>query len=388
MKVLVVHNRYQQAGGEDAVVRDELALLRGAGVEVDCYERDNADIAAMPRPAAAVQSFWSRRTLSELGERLRAFRPDVMHVHNTVALVSPSAYQAATAAGVPVVQTLHNFRWICPQGLLLREGRACEDCVGRLPWRGVVHRCYRESALQSAVMGTTVAFHRSVGGLHRKVQRYIALNDFSRQLFVRAGFPADRVVVKPNFVAPPAAATGAAPAARFLYVGRLSHEKGCEVLAQACRLAPQLRLDVVGAGPLEGLFTGLPNVRLHGWRSAPEIAALMHGSLALVLPSICYENFPRTLVEALSCGLPVIGSRLGAMQVLIDEQRTGALFEPGNAAALVEQMQRLAADPAGRARMAQECLRTYEAHYRPETNLALLLQIYADARRERGLEPA
>jgi len=238
------------------------------------------------------------------------------------------------------------------------------------------------------VMAGTVAVHRLAGTLERSVSRYIALNEFSRDIFIRGGFPPDRIVVKPNFVAPPAQDDGAMPASgepRFLYVGRLSEEKGCEVLAAACAMAPGLKVDVVGEGPLAGRFAGLPGVVLHGWRSPGEVMSLMRRSHALVLPSICYENFPRTLVEAYACGLPVIASRLGAMQLLVREGSTGSLFEAGDAAGLAAAMQSSLAALRERPRLSAECRAEYDRLYRPEQNLAMLLRIYEQAIAERPL---
>jgi glycosyltransferase involved in cell wall biosynthesis len=230
-RVLLVHNGYQQRGGEDAVVDAELALLRGAGHAVEVYRRANDEIAAMPRTRLLADTLWSRRTGAEVDAIVARFRPDVVHVHNTHPLISPSLHWAAARARVPVVQTLHNFRLLCPQGMLLRDQRVCEDCVGHLAWRGVVHRCYRDSAVQTGVIAATVSLHRAIGTWRHKVRRYIALNAFCRDVFVRGGLPPERVVVKPNFV--DVAPTPEVARERGLFVGRLSVEKGVGVLAQA-----------------------------------------------------------------------------------------------------------------------------------------------------------
>jgi glycosyltransferase involved in cell wall biosynthesis len=378
LRVLVVHNRYQHAGGEDAVVRDELALLEGAGVSVELYQRDNSEIVGIPDLQLATNTLWSKRTVSEVGELLDRFKPQVLHAHNTFPLVSPALYPTATQRGVAVVQTLHNFRLFCVQAMFMRDGRVCEDCLGRLPWRGITRRCYRGSAAQSAVAVGMLGLHRALGTYRRHVTRYIALNRFCRDKFIAAGLPAARVVVKPNYVAaPPPALHGTRRGG--LFVGRLSAEKGISVLVAASAFSTTSTIDVVGSGPLEEAVRGAPGLRALGWRTPEEICARMQSATFLVMPSIWYENFPRTLVEAFACGLPVIASRLGAMAELIEEGQTGLLFEPGNAVDLALTLAWAERHPDQMRRMGAAARRVYEERYTPETNREQLLAIYRDA---------
>lgn len=376
-RVLVVHNGYQQRGGEDSVVEAELALLRSGGHAVEAYVRHNDEIDALSRAALARDALWSRRTQSEVGAIVARFRPDVIHVHNTHPLISPSLHWAAARAAVPVVQTLHNFRLLCPQGMLLRDRRVCEDCVGRVPWRGVVHRCYRDSAAQSAVVAATVTLHRGLGTWRHKVRRYVALNAFCRDLFVRGGLPAERVVIKPNFVDVVPAATGERDGG--LFVGRLSVEKGVGVLAAALRRQPDVAVDVIGAGECEAELAGVPNARRRGFLPLPEILQRMRRARWLLVPSLWYENFPRTIVEAYACGLPVIASRLGVLPELVDEGVTGLLFEPGSAEDLARVMHWAETHPDDMARMGAAARARYDDLYTPERNLQMLNSIYADA---------
>lgn len=385
-RVLVVHNGYQQRGGEDSVVEAELALLRSGGHAVEAYVRHNDEIDALSRAALARDALWSRRTQSEVGAIVARFRPDVIHVHNTHPLISPSLYWAAARSQVPVVQTLHNFRLLCPQGMLLRDRRVCEDCVGRVPWRGVVHRCYRDSAAQSAVVAATVTLHRGLGTWRHKVRRYVALNAFCRDVFVRGGLPAERVVIKPNFVDVVPAATGERDGG--LFVGRLSVEKGVGVLAAALRRQPDVAVDVIGAGECEAELAGVPNARRRGFLTMPEILQRMRAARWLVLPSLWYENFPRTIVEAYACGLPVIASRLGALPELVDEGVTGLLFEPGSAEDLARVMHWAETHPDDMARMGAAARARYDDLYTPERNLQMLNSIYADAIAEEGADHA
>lgn len=378
MRVLLAHNRYQQAGGEDAVLAEEHALLQRNGVEVELYEQDNDRIESMAPMQVAVDTIWSQRTVREIGAHIQRFRPDVIHVHNTFPLISPSLYFAAARHGVPVVQTLHNFRLFCAQAMFMRNGAVCEDCIGRLPWRGVMRRCYRESSAQSAVVVSMQGIHRWLGTYRNKVTRYIALNKFCRDKFIEAGLPADRIVIKPNFIdLPPPPFTERSGG---LFVGRLSPEKGIATLAQALRIYPDAYLDIIGHGPQEEELRGLPAAHLRGFMQSEEIYARMARASYLVMPSIWYENFPRTLVEAYACGLPVIASRLGAMAELVRDGETGLLFTPGNAVELAEKLRWADSHPAEMRRMGDAARREYEANYTSEINFHQLMHIYEEAR--------
>lgn len=376
MRVLVAHNAYQQRGGEDSVVDDEVALLRARGAEVALMQLHNDDIAGMGRLELLGRTLWSRPAAQEMAERCRSFRPDVVHVHNSFPLMSPSIHWAAQAAGVPVVQTLHNFRLLCPQAMLLREGRVCEDCVGRLPWRGAVRGCYRGSVAQSSVLAATLVLHRARGTWQRRVNRFIALTEFSRGKLVEGGLPGDRIRVKPNFADLPAAAD--VPRQGLLFVGRLSEEKGVQTLAAAAA-GLTVPVQVIGDGPLRTTVDKADGLQAQGAQPLQVVAAAMRTAGALVLPSICYENFPRTLVEAFASGLPVIASRLGAMAELVQDGVTGLLFEPGDASALRERLQWALAHPQELAAMGRRARAVYEANYTAERNHAQLMTIYQEA---------
>lgn len=385
-RVLVVHNSYQQRGGEDAVVDAEEALLREHGHTVHRYQRHNDDIGQRVPLSLACDTVWSRRTYREIAELLAEFRPDVVHVHNSFPLISPSLHWAAHRAGVPVVQTLHNFRLICPQALLLREGRVCEECVGRVPWRAVVHRCYRQSAAQSTTIAVMLQTHRALGTWKNKVTRYIALNDFCKAKFVQGGLPAERISIKPNFVDLPVPATQ--DRRDFLFVGRLSPEKGIDVLVDAEPFLPiEVRVWVAGTGPAAALLNGRPRFGLLGPLVPAQVYERMANAIALVLPSICYENFPRTLVEAFANSLPVIASRLGALESLVKDGHTGLLFTPGSAIDLAAKLSWAAAHPSEMRRMGQAARRIYEERLTGEANYEQLLAIYRQARGERKMGP-
>jgi glycosyltransferase involved in cell wall biosynthesis len=377
MKVLLAHNAYLHRGGEDAVVEAEADLLRSHGHQVLLYRRDNRDLADMGRARAAADTLWSRRTVAEVGDLLRAEQPDIVHAHNTFPLISPSLYWAANAAGVPVVQTLHNFRLMCPQAMLLRDGQVCESCVGRLPLPGIVHACYQGRRAQTAVLSGMLVLHRALGTWAHKVQRYIALNAFCRDKFIAGGLPAGRIAVKPNFVDLPKPPE--CPRQGLLFVGRLSPEKGVAVLARAAAdLAPG-ELRVAGTGPEANRIAGQPAITPLGALDGTQVAAEMTRAVALVMPSLWYENFPRTLVEAYACGLPVLASRLGALAELVEDGVTGLLVAPGDAADWSAKMQWALAHPDRMLAMGRAARTRYEREYAPEVNHGQLMAIYREA---------
>lgn len=376
-RILVVHNAYQHRGGEDSAFASEMALLRTRGHVVESYTRSNDEIPGLSRIALAQQTLWSRRTMNELGTMMAAFRPDIIHVHNTFPLISPSLVWAADEAGVPVVQTLHNFRMLCPQAMFLRDGKACEDCLGKLPWRGVARGCYRGSRVQSAVIGGMLVLHRALGTFSDRVTRYIALNEFCRKKFIEGGLPAERIVVKPNFVDVP---TGGEELRQGgLFVGRLSAEKGTDVLMRTMDQLPACQLNVIGSGPELPALCSRTNIHGLGFLPRDQIFGHMQRAAYLLMPSIWYENFPLTLVEAFACGLPVIASRMGAMAELVEDGKTGLLFEPGSADDLAQKIVWAEANPEAMHEMGKSARNEYEAKYTPERNYQQLMAIYMEA---------
>jgi glycosyltransferase involved in cell wall biosynthesis len=382
LRILVVHNAYQFRGGEDSVVEAEVALLRAHGHHVTLMQRDNDDIVGMSRLSLALNTLWSRDTGERLAVAVRDQPVDVIHVHNTMPLISPSVYWAADRLGIPVVQTLHNFRLLCPQATFLREGKVCEDCLGHMPWQALRHRCYRDSVAQTGAVVATLGLHRALGTYQNKVSRYIALNEFCKSKFVAGGLPADRIVVKPNFVSPPETVPGDAVRAGGLYVGRLSVEKGIDVLADALALKPAqqaVTVTVMGDGPLRADMAPRLGAAYVGPQPLDQVMRALQGAAYLVLPSTCYEGFPRTLVEAYASGVPVIASRHGSLQELVQEGQTGLLFEPGDAVDLARKLAWAEANPEAMRAMGRRALAVYQSLYTPEQNLALLTRIYHDA---------
>lgn len=378
LRVLLVHNRYRHRGGEDVVFEREAQLLRDAGHEVETYERHNDEIDDIGTAAAAAQTLWSRRTVRDITAIARRFRPDVAHVHNTFPLISPSVYPALERAGVPIVQTLHNYRLMCLNAMLLREGKPCEDCLGRLPWRGVAQGCYRGSPAQSAVLAATLALHRR-RTIIAYVDRFIALTQFARGLFVRAGIPAEKIVVKPNFV-PDRGRALEEGRSGFLYVGRLSGEKGIEALAGAARRVPEVRISVIGDGPLATLLQGIPNIRLLGRQGSREIRHAMLRASYLLLPSVWYEGFPMTVVEAYEAGLPVIASNIGALSEIVEHGGTGLHVPAGDIQALAQCMRETAGQPPRADQMGCRARRLFEERYAEQQAVSALESIYGSVK--------
>jgi len=382
MKILIVHNHYQQAGGEDNVVAAEARLLADNGQDVEVWSVDNKDLPSGigGKIKTALNTGYSQSSRALALERIGAFRPDVVHVHNFFPQISPSIYDACLDENVPVVQTLHNYRLICPGAMLMRDGKICEQCITGSPYQAVRYGCYRGSKLGSAVVAHMVAQHRQLGTWQNKVNRFIALTGFAKSKFIAAGFPAAKIEVKANFVADPLQQTTRTTTARpgfALFVGRISEEKGIKTLLQAwSTLTDQALLKVAGAGPLEAMLHGTKNVAVLGRQTPTEVSDLMRQAAFLVMPSIWYEPFGLVLIEALAHGLPVLASRLGSMVDIIEDGKTGLLFEPGNPQDLADKVQWLIEHPAECRRMGENARTVYLANYTPEHNYQQLLAIY------------
>ncbi|MEE9290174.1 MAG: glycosyltransferase family 4 protein [Alphaproteobacteria bacterium] len=390
MRILLVHNQYQQPGGEDVVFALEAALLRERGQEVLEYVVRNEAISRISMPGTAINAIWSRRSYQEIRKMTRRVRPQLVHFHNTLPLVSPAGYYAARAEGAAVVQTLHNYRLLCPSATCFRNGKVCEDCLGKsLPWPGVVHGCYRQSRAATGVVAAMLGVHRALGTWSKAVDVYIALTRFARRKFIQGGLPADRIAVKPNFVSDSAVKreSGAVRREGALFVGRLSAEKGIGTLLQAWRdMAVHLR--IVGDGPLADSIRRCDDqaVKGLGRKTRPEVTKEMRRAAFLVMPSEWYETFGLTIVEAFAQGLPVIASRLGAMAEIIEDRVTGLHFTPGDAEDLAAKVRWAAEHPDEMRRMGANARRAYEQKYTPEANYRQLMAIYQEAMAENRLK--
>lgn len=380
MRILIAHNRYQQEGGEDAVVANEVRLLSERGHEVSLYEVSNDGIDGWrSQIATAALLAYSPGARRRFALHLDAVRPALVHVHNFFPLLTPSIYDACAEAGIPVVQTLHNYRIMCAGALLMRDGRPCHTCVEGSPYWGAWHGCYRQSRLASAAVAHMISQHRRQDTWATKVDRFIALSRFARDQFVAAGVPEDRISIKSNVVFDPGKAE--APARQgALFVGRLSPEKGAADLVRAWREV-EAPLTVIGDGPLadELKASAGPNVRFLGKAGRDRVTAEMRQAAFLVLPSICYENFPMAVAEAFACGLPALVSRLGAMEEIVADGVTGCHVSPRDPADLAAKARWALAHPDALRLMGRNARAHFERDLAPDANYHALIAIYREA---------
>lgn len=386
MRVLSIHNCYQIRGGEDESREAEERLLREMGHIVEVYEENNDKVANINAMQMAVNTVWSQQAYQTVKQQLARQPHDIVHVQNFFPLISPSVYYAAKSEKVPVVQTLRNYRLLCPNGLFFRNGNVCEDCLGKaVPLPGVWHGCYRESRVATGAVATMLTVHRTMQTWMKMVDVYIALTEFARQKFIQAGFPEEKIVVKPNFVNPDPG-VGEGKGGYALYVGRLSVEKGLDTLLEAWEhLGERLPLKIVGDGPLADQVVEatkkLGSVEWLGRKSIKEVHALMGEATVVIFPSKWYETFGRVAVEAFAKGTPVIAASIGAIAELIEHRRTGLHFRPGDAKDLATQVEFALAHPKELAQMRSEVRREFEAKYTAKQNYRQLMDIYNLARK-------
>lgn len=379
LTVLQIHNRYRQRGGEDTVAEKEAALLRKAGHTVVEHIVVNPS-ESIPAAASLLAAPWSPRAAARLGGVVQDTRPDVAHVHNTWWSLTPSIVGVLDRLMVPTVVTLHNYRLMCANAQLFRDGAPCEDCVGSSPWHGVRHRCYRDSLAASTLSAATIQLNRWLKTWQR-ADRLLVLTDFARGRFIECGIPAERLFLKPNFVDDPEPRTSPPSASRtVLFVGRLSSEKGIAELLDWWADAPtsDLELVVIGDGPLlKELQLGRDrSVRFAGRLASPEVLRQMLDARALVLPSVWYEGQPMVLLEAMAAGLPLVVSNIGGIPETVSG--TALMANPGDSAAWTGALARLVddlyVDEGGSA-----ARRLFEQSYSPEIGLGRLINEYSEA---------
>lgn len=381
MRILSVHNRYQIRGGEDESREAEENILREMGHEVDQYEENNDRVPELGKIRVACRAVWSIESYQIVRQRLRENFYDMVHVQNFFPLISPSVYYAAKAEGIPVVQSLRNYRLMCANSFFFRDGQVCEDCMGKLiPWPSVVHACYRESRVGTVAVAAMQTVHRVLPTWIKMVDRYIALTQFAREKFIQAGLPADKIVVKPNFVYRDSG-IGQGQGEYAFFVGRLSLEKGLDTMLAAWeRLGKRLPLKIVGDGPLakkvQQATSRLANVEWLGRRPLQEVYDLMGQAKFVIFPSEWYETFGRVAIEAFAKGTPVIAANIGAVAELVESGRTGLLFRPGDIEDLIRQVEWALGNPEALKQMRRDARAEFEAKYTAQKNYGQLMAIY------------
>ncbi len=397
MRILMLHNRYLERGGEDTSFRMEAELLRSNGCEVVTYEENNTRVKDIGRTRTALGSIWSPYSYRKVRDILRNDRFDVMHVQNFFPLISPSVYYAASHEGVAVVQSLRNFRLTCLSGTLSRNGGICEDCVGKaVPWPGVLHRCYRGSAVGSFAVASMVAINKGIGTWRDEVDAYIALTRFSRDKFVEIGLPADKVHIKSNSIHP-TPDIGPGGGGYGLFIGRLAPEKGVDTMLDAWqRLDTKIPLKIVGTGPLmsdvERRAEQDGNVEVLGWQEPADAMQLIGEAEFLIFPSEWYEGCPRVIIESLAKGTPVVAAQLGAAAEMIEDGRTGFMFRPGDGEEFAAAVTKAFSPAVDRASMRAAARQDFLAKYTAGRNFDRFMEIYQAAidqtRRKNGTQAA
>jgi glycosyltransferase involved in cell wall biosynthesis len=384
MKILIAHNRYRFSGGEDAVVRDETELLRRHGHSVELLEQDNDAIHDLRGTLIAASSlFYSTHSRLRMKQAIQDFQPEIVHIHNWFPMLSPSIILEASASTIPIVQTLHNFRMLCANALFFRDGAVCTDCLGKsLRLDGIVHGCYKDSRVGSALVTAAFALHRCAH-TWENVDLFLAVSSFQREILVRGGLPADRLVVKPNFVASDAAITGVKRENAALFVGRLSPEKGVKTLLAAWNTGRiPFPLRIVGDGPLadEVRFCAAANPAIEylGQQSQDAVHREIAKAQFLVFPSEWFETFGRTVMEAFAQETPVLAADLGCVRELVEDGVTGYRFTPGSANALIEGALRFS-QSTDNEQMRTNCRNLFLNQYTSEINYTLLMDAYGKA---------
>lgn len=383
MNILSAHNRYLYRGGEDESTELENALLRSHGHNLIEYFVDNIDLKNQMLVGIGVRSVWNHGTYTKVKELIRENHIDLVKVDNFFPQISPAIYYAARAERVSTVQTLRNFRLACPGAVFFRDGEVCEECLGRVfPWPGVLHGCYKKSRALTIAPALMASVHRVAGTWANRISAYIALSEFSRDKFVEIGLPADKIFVKPNFVMDGGVGPGDGNFA--LFVGRLSPEKGIDVLLSAWRsIGTRLELKIAGSGPLENDVKASaavnPAIKYLGQISLSETYELMGKATVLIFPSKWYETFGRTVAEAFAKGTPVIAANIGGMRTMVTHQRTGLHFNPSQPESLVEQVEWMLDHNDRWREMRVTARKEYEEHYTPECNYEMMMRIYDGA---------
>lgn len=385
MKILLAHTFYRSSApsGEDAVYLNERKLLEEHFdvVRFEKYNDDIDDSTLSKQVGLALSGAWSKTTYQELSILIEQTRPDLAHFHNTFPQMTPSAWASCQEQGVPVVQTLHNFRYICPAALLQRDGKPCEDCIEGSIANALKHRCYRNSIPATSAQIWTIVRNRWNGSFRNNVDRYIALTEFAASRLAAGGLPRDKIAIKPNFLLDTPAA-GSGDGSYILYTGRLSEEKGIHTLLKAWqKIDSPITLKLAGDGPLrqqleQYCHTHQLNVEFLGFCSRERVLQLVGDALLQVVPSEWYEGFPMVILEAYSCGTPVLASRIGSLNEIVQEGKTGFKFSVGDVDSLASSFRSILSNLGTVKSMRTTVRQVFLEQYTAECNLKRTQRIY------------
>lgn len=382
MKILQVHNYYQYSGGEDIVLKNEYDLLTSHHHNVFQFSKSNNEInnySFVEKAKLFFNSVYSKNSFNEIFESIKRLRPDICHVHNTMPLISPSVYYACSENKIPVIQTLHNYRLLCSNAYLFRNGNICEECIGKSLYNSVKYGCYRDSKLQTFTLARTIEKNKKWNTWNNKIDSYIALTEFAKDKFIEGGLPVHKLKVKPNFLSEDPGINYDTQN-HFLFAGRLDVTKGINVLLDARdRIAKEIKILIAGDGPLKEEVKRNSNKAYLGQVDQATLKKRIKESIAIIFPSILYETFGLLIIEAFASGKPVIASNLGAMAELIQDGKSGLLFEPGNAADLAEKINWAFLHKEEMKQMGINARKEYEQKYTAERNYDLLMNIYNEA---------
>lgn len=395
MKIISVHNYYQNRGGEDQLFEDEAKLLEEHGHEIIWHTTHSDSINERNLIGVAVETLWNRRSHREMTDLIREHSPDVIHSVNTFPLFSPSIFHAARKLNIPLVATIQNYRYFCAQAMCYRNGKACEDCLGKLPWRAVRHGCYKDSTAGSAVVSAMQLLHQKLGTWKKYVDVICVASEFSKGKMMQAGLEDRQMIIKPNFV-PKDPGPQPGDGGYAVFVGRLSSEKGIQTLVECWRelnsRGIQVPLKIVGDGPesemVRMLAEDVPSVDWVGLVPNEEVYRVVGEANCLIFPSTGYESLPKTLIESMAVATPVVGSDIGSIPEVVLENETGHLFPAGDSnamAACVLKFFTESGQPTPRPEMRGNCRSLFEKRYTRESNYEQLIQIYHEAIRRRQI---
>lgn len=382
MKILVVHNHYLEKGGEDEVVYSEINLLKKFGHKVNFYERSNTEINGISLFKKLCfftkDIIWSDETYGEIKDLIKKERPDIAHIHNIFFLISPSIYYALSEENIPIVQSLHNYRFICSNGLFYKDGKICEKCVNNHFWPAVVNRCWRNSFFLTLLVTRVLKTHYKT--FRGKINTYITMSEFSKNKFVEAGLPKEKIYIKPNFIDLQIKERKNVKD-YALFVGRLADYKGLDTLISSYReIRNNFPLKIIGDGPLlkdmQAKIRKTNNIELLGRLPYDRTIKYIRNSAFVIFPSECYENMPRVIIESFACGIPVIASNIGPIKEIIQEGLTGLFFDYGDSKDLSIKIKYLMENKNLISKMGENACKIYEKKFSPEVNYSILMDIY------------